>query len=118
MYAEIERTIASAVEMSKELSAAEFVGETADGRVRATVSGGRELLEIWFQPRVTREIDNISLGEAVVEAVNRAEDLAEEQRSGIVRQHRAFGVDPESFLRDPTGIVPRAPLPFTPGGGR
>ena len=114
--ATISRIIAETSDAVRELTAREFTGEAADGRVKATITGGRELRDIWFAPRVTRELDNVTLGEAVVEAVNRAEDEAEELRRGILRMHRPFGMDPEAFLRDPTAFVPRPRDPFAAGG--
>jgi DNA-binding protein YbaB len=118
LQARIGAMISATTEAVRELTARQFTGEAADGRIRATVTGGKELVEIRFAPRVTQELDNVALGEAVVEAINQAEDQAEEVRTGILRQQRPFGLDPEAFLRDPASFVPRLPDTFGQAGSR
>ncbi|GGM31476.1 YbaB/EbfC family nucleoid-associated protein [Dactylosporangium sucinum] len=112
------RMVEDTVEGVRRLAAEEFVGSAAEGRVRAVVTGGRNLVSIDFAPRSTREIDNYTLGEAVVEAVNAAEEQADERRRELLREHQPAGFDMDKFLRDPASFVPNIPTAFGSGGQR
>ncbi|MET7397450.1 YbaB/EbfC family nucleoid-associated protein [Dactylosporangium sp. NPDC005572] len=112
MMSQFGRMIEGATEGIRRLATEEFVGSAAEGRVRAVVTGGRNLVAIDFAPRSTREIDNFTLGEAVVEAVNAAEDQAEERRQALMREFQPAGFDMDRFMRDPTSLVPKVPATF------
>lgn len=55
-----------------------FTGSALEGGVTATVSGLGALREIAIHPQTKRYTDNHTLGDAVVEAVRRAEAAAKE----------------------------------------
>jgi DNA-binding protein YbaB len=53
---------------------AEYTGSAADGAVEATYNGFGVLTGIRIHPTARRQLDNLTLGDAVVEAVRNAED--------------------------------------------
>jgi DNA-binding protein YbaB len=57
-----------------EVVIAEYTGSAADGRVEATCNGFGVLTRITIHPTARRELDNLTLGDAVAEAVRNAED--------------------------------------------
>ena len=57
-----------------EVVAAEYPGSAADGQIVATCNGFGVLTGITIHPAARRELDNLTLGDAVAEAVRNAED--------------------------------------------
>jgi DNA-binding protein YbaB len=81
-----------------------FVGTALDGQVTATVSGLGALRSIAISTMAKRSTDNLTLGDAVTEAVRNAEQLA---RSALIErvlgdaadQHYGALLDPERLRR-------------------
>ncbi|TNH31706.1 YbaB/EbfC family nucleoid-associated protein [Micromonospora orduensis] len=106
LVTEVTALLETATSETGQLAREEFVGTAADGMVTATVSGAKELLDVSVAARAPRTVDNITLGEAVVEAVRAAEALADERRAEIMSGLRLGGVDVDTFLADPMSLVP------------
>ncbi|WP_406078546.1 YbaB/EbfC family nucleoid-associated protein [Micromonospora sp. NBC_00858] len=107
LVTEMTALLESATTETGRLAREVFVGTAADGMVTATVSGAKELLDISIAARAHRTVDNITLGEAVVEAVRAAEALAEERRAEVMSGLRLGGVGADAFLADPMSLLPR-----------
>ncbi|MFU8871725.1 YbaB/EbfC family nucleoid-associated protein [Micromonospora sp. SL4-19] len=84
-----------------------YEATSADGAVTAVVSGTRELQSIVFSPRATRDIDNHTLGEDVVEAVLAAERLATDAQQSALGHLTVNGRRISDFASDPQAFVPR-----------
>jgi DNA-binding protein YbaB len=76
----------------------EFEGTAAEGGVSATVSGLGVLRGIRIGTMAKRELDNETLGLAVVEAVRRAEAAAREAMTQRFASVSLFGVSAADFL--------------------
>ena len=86
----------------EEIAREEFTGETLQGGVVARVSGRGHLIAVEIGTLAKRNTDNLTLGEAVVEAVRRAEAAA---KSALVE--RTMSV----MLGQPlAGLIPRERL--------
>ncbi|GEM_PF-6696479 len=83
--------IEAAERQSADLALQHFDGTAADGLVSAVVSGSGEIVKIRILPQARRDMDNISLGEAVVEAVGSAMRQSDECRAQIVRDVTIMG---------------------------
>jgi DNA-binding protein YbaB len=59
--------------IAREFGASPFEGSCADGRITATVTGLGVLSEVRIGETARRELDNLSLGDAVAEAIRAAE---------------------------------------------
>jgi DNA-binding protein YbaB len=67
-----------------EVVTAEYTGTAADGRVSATCNGFGVLTSITIHPLARRELDNLTLGDVVAEAVRNAEDAGRQAfREGL-----------------------------------
>ncbi|MER7274612.1 YbaB/EbfC family nucleoid-associated protein [Dactylosporangium sp. NPDC000244] len=70
--------------------------ESEDGMVSATVGAGRELLELWLDPRIYRAPDSAGLAKAITDTIHRAVGLAHEEAFLIVRELLPAEAGPES----------------------
>jgi len=57
-----------------EAASAEYTSSAADGAVEATCNGLGVLISVRIHPTARRELDNLTLGDAVAQAVRGAED--------------------------------------------
>ncbi|TDC41412.1 YbaB/EbfC family nucleoid-associated protein [Micromonospora sp. KC213] len=107
---QIRRDLSQALEATAEYALRapheRYEATSDDGAVTAVVSGTRELVDIVFSPRATRDIDNHTLGEDVVEAVLAAERLATEAQQAALGHLTVNGRRIGDFS-DPQAFVPR-----------
>src|SRR5712691_8065147 len=77
-----------------EFGASPFEGASADGRITATVTGLGVLTDVRIGETARRELDNLSLGDAVAEAIRAAEAAARaalrDQMAGLLIGGRAL----------------------------
>jgi DNA-binding protein YbaB len=73
LRAEVAEALGKAADLVERVPDEEYQASSPDGMVTATVSGGSRLLGISIDPRARFDIDNITLGEYVRDAVNAAD---------------------------------------------
>lgn len=90
--------------IAREFGTTEFEGTSAGGRITAVVTGLGELTDVRIGETARRELDNLSLGDAVAEAIRAAEANARatlrDQMAGLVLGGRSLA----EFL--PAGFAP------------
>lgn len=75
---------ADAQRRAAELAGRMFVAEAADGSVAATVDGAGQLVAISMSATLARRMDNLTFGDRIVEAVNKALDDADAARAELL----------------------------------
>jgi DNA-binding protein YbaB len=73
LRAEIADALEKAADLVERAPEQEYQATSPDGMVTAAVTGGGRLLGIFIDPRARFDVDNITLGEQVRDAVNAAE---------------------------------------------
>jgi DNA-binding protein YbaB len=100
---QIAAAMAAAEEYAREAPAQAHTGSAADGYVTATVSGARELRSIDIHLLARRRLDNVALGEAVVAAVQAAEQQAAEGQRALLAGIEIGDSRVSDSVDDPTG---------------
>lgn len=100
LRAEIANALKSAAELVERLPEQRFEAASADGMVMATVSGGGRLLGISVDPRARLDLDNVTLGEQVRDAVNAAEAEAAMALRRTLAEMSINGVGLDAFMRE------------------
>ena len=95
--------------IARRFGTTEFEGTSAEGRITAVVTGLGELTEVRIGETARRQLDNLSLGDAVAEAIRTAEATAKaslrDQMAGLVLGGRSLAEFlPAEFT--PAGTVP------------
>jgi DNA-binding protein YbaB len=72
-------------ETGARLAEAEHEGQADDPRIRAVVTGHGALRRVEIETYAKRELDRVTFGEYVVQAINRAIDVAREARMAELR---------------------------------
>lgn len=104
---QISAALAKAEQYARSAMTEEYVGTAAEGTVTATVSGDRELTTIDIHVLARRRLDNATLGEAVVAAVQAAEQQAADRQRDLLAGIEIAGVRVSEFVDDPMSFVPR-----------
>jgi DNA-binding protein YbaB len=73
LRAEIADALEKAADLVEQMPVQEYQATSPDEMVTATVSGGGRLLRISIDPRARSDVDNVTLGEHVRDAVNAAD---------------------------------------------
>jgi DNA-binding protein YbaB len=73
LRAEIASVLGTAADLVESIPEQQYKATSPDGMVTVTVSGGSRLLGITVDPRARFNIDNVTLGEIVRDAVNAAD---------------------------------------------
>lgn len=104
---QIAAALAAAEEYARDAPTQAYTGSAADGHVTATVSGARELRSIDIHLLARRRLDNVALGEAVVAAVQAAEQQAADRQQALLAGIEIGGARVSDFVADPTSFVPK-----------
>jgi nucleoid-associated protein EbfC len=104
---QIGKALAAAEEYARAAPTQSYTGSAGDGYVTATVSGTRELQAIDIHLLARRRLDNVALGEAVVEAVRAAEAQAAQQQRAMLAGIEVGGRRVVDFVDDPSSFVPK-----------
>jgi nucleoid-associated protein EbfC len=115
--ADIQRQIADAYDQARsvahgakqaleDLKNEEFTAEAADGLVSATVSGLGELTSLKIHVLAKRRLDNLTLGEAVTEAVRSAEHMFRDRQQSMFSAIKINGRSFQDLMTDPMSCIP------------
>lgn len=77
-------TMAEAGAAAEQLATQEFTGEVDRGGITATVDGSGNLLALDISQLSKRRHDGVTLGDAVLEAIHKAEQAAAEARAALL----------------------------------
>jgi nucleoid-associated protein EbfC len=103
---QIMAALAAAEAYARDAPTREYTGTAADGLVTATVSGAQELRSIDIHLLARRRLDNVTLGEAVVEAVLDAERQAAQAQRELLAGIEIGGSRVIDFMDNPGSFVP------------
>lgn len=78
--------IAAAREQATEFAGRSFAGQSADHSVSATVDGSGRLLAVDLSAALRQRVSNVTVGERIAEAVNRALDDADAAREALLAE--------------------------------
>ena len=92
ILADLPARIAEAQRQAEEFATRMFEARSADGAVVAVVDGAGRLVSLSFST-AARRLDNLTLGERIAEAVNKALDGADTARDELVASHAAADAD-------------------------
>jgi nucleoid-associated protein EbfC len=88
-------------------SGQDFTGSSDEGRIIATVNAAKLLKELQIDIRAKRELDNLTLGDRIVEAIKAAEDAAEQARLGVFKGLEFGGVSLNELMdKGPIAALP------------
>lgn len=121
LLSDLPARLAEAQEQAAELTARQFVAESTDGAVTATVDGSGQLVEVQLSGALARRMGSLAIGERVAQAVNRALDGAEAERTELVGRlapaidltgaEDVFGYRMDELERTLDSLVSRLPRP-------
>jgi DNA-binding protein YbaB len=102
---ELATILDRAREIGARLAEAEHEGCADDPRIRATVTGHGALRRLEIEEYAKRELDRVTMGEYVGQAINRAIEAAQEARAvelgALVLDGRPVTEIVDGYLRDP-----------------
>lgn len=78
--------IAAAREQAAEFAGRSFAGQSTDHSVAATVDGAGRLVAIDLSAALRQRVSNVTVGERIAEAVNRALDDADAARDALLAE--------------------------------
>jgi DNA-binding protein YbaB len=105
---DLRRALEATADLIADLPEQRFTAESADGHVRAIVTGTQQLLELTFSPRAKRAADNHTLGDDVVEAVRAAEHAAANARAQVLDALTLDGRSIRELAEDPGSALPHS----------
>jgi DNA-binding protein YbaB len=105
--AEVPQIADKARRIAREIGAQSFEGSAAEGGVRATVTGLGVLTDVSIGELARRELDNLTLGDTVVEAIRAAEAAARQAMRDQMAELAIAGRSLADFL--PPGLGGAAP---------
>ena len=121
LLSDLPARLAEAQEQAAELTARQFVAASTDGAVTATVDGSGQLVEVRLSGALARRMGSLAIGERVAQAVNRALDDAEAERTELVRRlapaidltgaEDVFGYRMDELERTLDSLLSRLPRP-------
>lgn len=88
ILADLPTRLAEAQRQAEEFATRQFEARSTDGAVSAVVDGAGRLVGLSFST-AARRLDNLTLGERIAEAVNKALDGADAARDELVASHVA-----------------------------
>lgn len=94
-------TVASGIEAAvSDWTRADFAGTADDGGIVATVNGLGMLTNLEIGVLSKRRLDNLTLGERIVEAIKNAEAAAERQKFAMLDGFRFGGLSMGELMRE------------------
>lgn len=98
LRADLANALEKAADLVERVPEQECRATSPDGMVTATVSGGGRLLGISIGPRARLDVDNVTLGEHVRDAVNAADAEAAAVRRHFLGSMTINGAALDTFL--------------------
>lgn len=121
LLSDLPARLAEAQDQAAELTARQFVAESTDGAVTATVDGSGQLVEVQLSGALARRMGSLAIGERVAQAVNQALDDAEAERTELVGRlapaidltgaEDVFGYRMDELERTLDSLLSRLPRP-------